>query len=316
MKKIRSVTFWPSAILLCSCLIYSLKDPEGFYNKADIANTWVLKNFGWTYSLTSFLCLIAIGIAYFSPLGSVILGGSSAKPILSRKNWATITLCTAMASGALFWGMVEPIYHIASPPKGIEPNSWESAKFAMETMVLHWSIHPYSLYTLPVIAFAFSFFNMKKPFSIASQLAIITDTFKIKTNEENLFSQILDGILLFAMSLGILGSLGAGTLNMGGALQSLFKIESPEKTWFLILTVVTICFVLSSISGIQKGIKFLSNMNVCIYFIILFILFCLGPSSFMVDGILEAIGGTLANLPEESVNLADKTISEDVVYFV
>ena len=102
-SKIRKIAFWPAFILLFGSLVYSIVDKDGFYAMADTANTWVLEHFGWTYSLTSFLCLAAVAIAYFSPLGNVILGGKDAKPILSKKNWATITLCTAMAAGALFW---------------------------------------------------------------------------------------------------------------------------------------------------------------------------------------------------------------------
>lgn len=296
--KIRHLAFWPPFLFLIIALTYSIIDKDGFYNFASAANDWVLENFGWTYSLTSFLCLVAIGVAYFSPMGDVVLGGANAEPILSKKNWATITLCTAMAAGALFWGMAEPIYHIAYPPVELTANSWESAKFAMETMVLHWSIHPYSLYTLPVIAFAFAFFNMNKPFSVASQLSIITDKFNIKTGEKDLFPQILDAVLLFSMGLGILGVICTGTLNMGGALQAITGMASKNLAWLLILVLVTVSFIISSVSGIQKGIKFLSNLNVYVYLIILAILFMLGPTSFMLNGIVEAIGGTIANLPE------------------
>ena len=296
-QKIRKLAFWPAFILLITALIFSIIDQDGFYKMASAANSWVLTNLGWTYSLTSFLALIAIAVAYFSPFGNVILGGPNAKPILSKKNWASITLCTAMAAGALFWGMVEPIYHMSAPPIGMEPNSWESAKFAMETMVLHWSIHPYSLYTLPVIAFAFAFFNMKKPFSVSSQLSVITDKLHIKTDGNSRFPQILDTILLFSMGLGILGVICTGTLNMGGAISALTGTESKAVTWFIIIASVTVCFIISSISGIQKGIKLLSNINVAIYFIILIVLFLLGPGAFMIDGIIEAVGGTLANLP-------------------
>lgn len=258
-SKIRKIAFWPAFILLFGALIYSMIDREGFYAMADSANSWVLNNLGWTYSLTSFLCLVAIAVAYFSPLGDVVLGGKNAKPILSKMNWATITLCTAMAAGALFWGIAEPIYHMAAPPVGMEPNSWESAKFAMETMVLHWSIHPYALYTLPVIAFAFAFFNMKKPFSVTSQLSVITDKLHIKTGEKNLFPQILDTVLLFAMGLGILGVICTGTLNMGGALKEITGIQSKATAWLIILVVVTTCFIISSISGIHKGIMLLTS---------------------------------------------------------
>ena len=297
--KIRKIAFWPAFILLFGSLVYSIVDKTGFYAMASAANTWVLDNLGWTYSLTSFLCLVAIVIAYFSPLGNVTLGGKNAKPILSKASWATITLCTAMAAGALFWGIVEPIYHMADPPVGIEPNSWESAKFAMETMVLHWSIHPYALYTLPVIAFAFAFFNMRKPFSVTSQLSVITDKFHIKTGDRNLFPQILDTILLFAMGLGILGVICTGTLNMGGALKEITGIQSKDTAWLIILTVLTICFITSSVSGIHKGIKLLSNMNVVVYIVLLATMFFLGPTAFMIDGTVEAVGGTLSDLPEK-----------------
>lgn len=298
-SKIRKIAFWPAFILLFGSLVYSIADQEGFYAIANAANTWVLDNLGWTYSLTSFLCLLAVAIAYFSPLGDVVLGGKNAKPILSKANWATITLCTAMAAGALLWGIAEPIYHMSSPPVGIEPNSWESAKFAMETMVLHWSVHPYSLYTLPVIAFAFAFFNMRKPFSVASQLSVITDKLHINTGDKNLFPQILDTILLFAMGLGILGVICTGTLNMGGALKEITGIQSKATAWLIILAFVTVCFIISSISGIHKGIKLLSNINVVVYIILLGIIFVLGPTSFMIDGTVEAVGGTLSRLPEK-----------------
>ena len=296
-SKIRKIAFWPAFILLFGSLVYSIVDKDGFYAMADTANTWVLEHFGWTYSLTSFLCLAAVAIAYFSPLGNVILGGKDAKPILSKKNWATITLCTAMAAGALFWGISEPIYHMSAPPAGMEPNTWQSAKFAMETMVLHWSIHPYSLYTLPVIAFAFAFFNMKKPFSVASQLSVITDRLHIKTTENSKFTQILDTILLFAMGLGILGVICTGTLNMGGALRELTGMESRSGAWLIILSIVTVCFIISSISGIQKGIKLLSNINVIIYFAILGVLFIIGPTMFMIDGTVKQLATHSRSFP-------------------
>lgn len=296
-NKIRKIAFWPPFILLIGALLFCIIDEENFYRIASITNDWVLTNLGWTYSLTSFLCLIGIAVAYYSPLGDVILGGSEAKPILSKKNWASITLCTAMAAGAVFWGMAEPIYHMADPPVGIEPNSVESAMFAMETMILHWSIHPYSLYTLPVIAFAFAFFNMRKSFTVSSQLSIITDKLKIKTSGNSIFPQVLDAILLFSMGLGILGVLATGTLNMGAAIQTLTGMESKYFAWFIILLITTIAFTLSSISGIQKGIKILSKYNVIIYFILLGVIFLLGPTIFMIDGTIEAVGSTISKLP-------------------
>lgn len=297
-NRIRKIAFWPPFILLVAALVYSIADADGFLKISSAANSWLLQNLGWSFSLCSMLCLVAIAVAYFSPLGDVVLGGPNAKPILSKFNWATITLCTAMAAGAMFWGIAEPAFHLASPPVGIEPGSWQAAKFAMETMIVHWSIHPYSIYTLPVIAFAFAFFNMKRPFSVSSQLAVVTDKLHIKTGDQDLFPQILDAFLLFAMGLGILGVMCTGTLNMGGAIKALTGMESSTMAWGIILGVTTVCFIISSISGIQKGIKLLSNLNVAIYVSLLVILLILGPTSFMLNGTTDAVGGALANLPQ------------------
>ncbi len=296
-KQAKSERSWPAFILLFGSLVYSIVDKDGFYAMAETANTWVLEHFGWTYSLTSFLSCRSCHRILFSPRQcNPGRKRCQADSFQKELGYHYAVYCNGGRRSVL-GNPSEPIYHMAAPPAGMEPNTWQSAKFAMETMVLHWSIHPYSLYTLPVIAFAFAFFNMKKPFSVASQLSVITDRLHIKTTENSKFTQILDTILLFAMGLGILGVICTGTLNMGGALRELTGMESRSGAWLIILSIVTVCFIISSISGIQKGIKLLSNINVIIYFAILGVLFIIGPTMFMIDGTVEAVGGTFSQLP-------------------
>lgn len=294
---IRSIAFYPAFILLIVCLIFSIVWQDLFFKLATEANNWLLLNLGWSFSFTAFMCLVTIALVYVSPLGKIVLGGENAKPILSKASWAKITLCTTMAAGLMFWGTAEPMYHLSSPPKSLEPMSSEAALFAMETMLLHWSIVPYAVYCLPVIIFSFAFYNMRKPFSVSSQLAPLTDKFNIKVDGKDKFTQSVDTIMLFCIGLGIAAVMCTGTLNMSGAVRALFGIEPSPLVWFAILTVATITFICSSVSGLQRGIKFFSDLNVRVYVILIVFLVLTGPTAFIFSGTVEAIGGMLADLP-------------------
>ncbi len=295
---IRKIAFIPAFVLLLLCLLLSIVRQKEFFEIANLANTWLLDNLGWSFSLTSFMCLVTLAVVYASPLGKVVLGGPEAKPLLKKGSWASITLCTTMAAGLMFWGTAEPIYHLASPPVGIEPMSADAAKFAMETMLLHWSILPYAVYCLPVVIFAFAFYNMKKPFSVSSQLAPINEKLGIRTTGNDAYTQIIDTVSLFCIGLGIAAVMCTGTLNMSGAIRALFGIEPGPLVWFAILAVATITFICSSISGLQKGIRFFSNLNVRVYMVIMIFLLLFGPTAYIFSGTTEALGGMLAKLPE------------------
>lgn len=116
------------------------------------------------------LCLGAVIFVFFSPLGKVRIGGRKARPIMSFSNLVWITLCTTVASGILFWGCAEPLYHFYQPAvsQGVEPGSAGAAVFAMKTMFLEWTLSPYAIYTVVAVLFAFVFYNMKQSYSIGS----------------------------------------------------------------------------------------------------------------------------------------------------
>ncbi len=306
---IRKIAFYPAFILLIVCLVFSIIEQDLFFELANAGNNWLLDNLGWSFSFTAFMCLITLGAVYISPLGKVVLGGEDAKPLLSKSNWAMITLCTTMAAGLMFWGTAEPMYHLSSPPAGIEPMTPQAAMFAMETMLLHWSVLPYAVYCLPVVIFGFAFYNMKKPFSVSSQLAPISDKLNIKTDGNDIFTQIIDTIMLFCIGLGIAAVMCTGTLNMSGAVRALFGIEPSPMVWFAILAVATITFVCSSISGLYKGIRFFSNLNIRVYLVLILFLVVMGPTSYIFGGTVEALGGMLADLPERM--LMTGTYTED-----
>ena len=110
-----------------------------------------------------------------SPFGAVTIGGANAQPLINRWNWFAITVCTSVATGILFWSTAEPISHLASVPPFFDsqPNTPEAAIDSLSVVFLHWTITPYCIYAVVSLAFAFSYYNMKQPYSLRSMVAAL-----------------------------------------------------------------------------------------------------------------------------------------------
>ncbi|MGC9313015.1 MAG: BCCT family transporter, partial [Sediminispirochaetaceae bacterium] len=235
----------------------------------------------------------------FSPLGEVRIGGPDAVPAFNKLRAFYITLCTTIAAGVVFWGTVEPMYHLSSPPPSlhIEPFSPEAIRFAMETMFLHWTITPYAIYTLPTVVFAFAYYNMRKPFSVSSQFAPILGRYA----EHRIITQLVDTVVLLCIGGGMAATFATGALNMSGAVENMTGIPSNFLSWSVILGIAIAAFVISSASGLKKGIRILSNLNMNVYWIILGVMILFGPTAFSLNLGTESLGGYVTRFFEKSL---------------
>ena len=292
-QKIRPYVFYPTFFLLISTIILNFTNKDMFLKITTAAKNFMVVDMGWLFSIAGGLSVIIIILVYFSPLGEVRLGGEEAEPILNRPSWFAITLCTTIAAGILFWGTAEPMWHFAYPPEslGIEPQSVAAAKFAMETMYLHWTFIPYAIYTVPTIVFGFAYYNMKRSFSVGSQIAPL-----VTAKSQSRFNNIIDAVVLFTVATGISSSFGTAVMNMGGGMNALLNINNSKSLWVMITIVGTIAFIISSGTGLMKGIRVLSNVNMYIYYIIIAVLLILGPSIYFLRVGTETFGIFLDNI--------------------
>jgi choline-glycine betaine transporter len=297
MNKIRHEVFWPAFGLLSLALIFSIYDSKSFLEIVTYLNNLLLIKLGWLFSLSTLLMVFVCIAVWISPLGKVRIGGPDAKPLLNRWRWFAITLCTTIATGILFWGTAEPMYHYSNPPKssGISGGTAEAAEFAMSTVYLHWTITPYAIYALPTIAFALAFYNRKAPFSLASMLFPLLKKQNGAVIPPKNLSSFVDVLCLFALVAGMSASLGTGILTLAGGLNSLFGIEKNHFLLLMICVVTVAAFVISASSGLMKGIRILSTINVYAFIAIALFIFFLGPIwdviSLSFNGILSFIGG-------------------------
>lgn len=283
---LRKGVFFPPWLLLVAMVIVSLTNGEVFLKGLNAVTGWILDNFSWAFNFTALACVITVIVVYFSPLGKVRIGGSKAKPMMKFTDLVWITLCTTIAAGILFWACAEPLYHMYAPAasEGVKAGSPGAALFAMKAMFLEWTWSPYAIYTVATLVFAFVFYNMKQPYSMGSALVPVFGD-KVKR-----YNGAVDVVCLFALVAGMAASLGTGTLTIAGGIEKVFGVVSSPLSWGIIIAVIVVTFIISSVSGVMKGIRVLSSINAKVYMVLLLFILIFGPTAYMLNFSAESLG--------------------------
>lgn len=233
----------------------------------------------------------------FHPIGKKKIGGIDAQPFLTKWRWFSIVLCTTIATGIIFWGTAEPLFHLSSPPSfsGATAGSEAAANKAMGYMFLHWTFTPYAIYSVPALMFALAFYNQRKSFSLHSTLFPL-----LGSRQQPGLAGLIDGICLYALVAGMAASLGAGILTLSGGIRSLTEYESP---WLLLLITFLIVgsFIVSAISGLMKGIRILSDINARIFVVLALFALIFGPTWAIVEYAFAGLKAYMTTLPEMSL---------------
>ncbi|WP_198650113.1 BCCT family transporter [Zobellella maritima] len=284
---LRPLVFWPTFLLLLAALVTSYLDLDTFLATTKALNNAILQNFSWLFNIGSLYLLVLAVVVYFSPLGKIRIGGDNAEPLLSKLRWFSITLCTTLAVGVLFWTTAEPLYHLYGPPEsaGLEPGSADAALFSVSTMFLHWSFTPYAIYTIPSLVFALAFYNQRKRFSIGSMLEPV-----LGAGNTRRFGGMIDAIALYALVAGMASSLGTGALTLAGGMGQYLGGDTSPLRLGVIIAVIVLTFVLSAASGLKKGIARLSALNAWLLLFLGLFVFAFGPSVFMISLGAESFG--------------------------
>lgn len=278
---------WPALILLVAITTVSVVIPEQFVNTLLQVQKTSIAYLGGTASAVSLLCVLTVLAIYFSPLGKVKLGGKDAKPMMNKWNWFAITLCTTIATGCVYWGIVQPILHVNEPPImwGVEPNSPQAIVKTMSTIFLQWTAQPYGIYGLPAIIFAFVYFNMRQPYGIVSTLVPVLGEQRCR----KWFTPI-SSILLFVNVCAMCASLAQGMFNLSGAAKFLLNWETTTTLLIGIGCLFVLPAIVSSISGILSGIKMLSDLNMRLYIILVAFLICTTNVPYVLNLGIEGVG--------------------------
>ena len=270
-QRIRYSVLLPPLVPLLVCAGFALHDPIGLIDLAQGASSWILQHFDWLFSWSSAMFLVLLVVTYLSPLGSTTIGGVGAGRLLSPWRWFAITVCTTIATGILFWGIAEPIYHVTAPPP-----AGQSAPevFAVSTLFLHWTLTPYAIYTVGGLLFSLGFYNHRQPFSLSS---LLRPVFGPGVHEHG--GALIDAVCLFALVSGMAAALGAGSLALVGGFLGYTGSAAGATPGSLgvVIAVVVTAFTISAATGLQRGIRILSNYNIIGFILLALFVFLAGP---------------------------------------
>jgi choline/glycine/proline betaine transport protein len=281
--------FWPVVILVTVFISITLivgSPMEVFFS---IVQNSISNYFGWFFVVCVNLYLVFTLYLAFSKYGNIRLGGKNAIPEFSRASWFAMLFSAGMGIGILFWSVAEPIYHFTSPPYG-QATGAAAAKVAMKTTFLHWGLHPWGIYALVGMALAFFSFNRKLPLAIRSIFYPV-----LGDRIYGFWGNAIDVIAVMATLFGLATSLGFGVRQVNAGLYHLFGIPDTTGIQVLLIAIITFAATLSVVSGLDGGVKRLSELNLTLGAILLVFLLLAGPTVFILDSFVQNIGAYLGD---------------------
>jgi glycine betaine transporter len=289
----RPVLFVSLSIVILLMLAAVLA-PTAFADVTTAILNGLVTNFGWAFVLTATGFVVFAAFLAFSKYGRIPLGKDGEKPEFSRLSWIAMMFSAGMGIGLMFYGVTEPISHYLTPPvEGVEPGSSEAARQSMNYTLFHWAIHPWAIYAVVGLALAYSAFRKGRGVGFSGAF---TPLFRGRTAPKAL--RAIDVFAIFATLFGSATSLGLGVLQINGGLTEVFGVGKSLGLQITLIAVLTLCFVISAVSGVSRGIKWLSNGNMVLALALLFFLFVVGPTVFILELIPASAGNYLIGLPQ------------------
>ena len=297
MKKDNSV-FYISLAATFIIVLWGIISPEGFGAAANGTFNFLVDNFSWLYLVSMFLFVGFAAFLAFSKYGSIKLGPDDSKPEYSNASWFAMLFGAGMGIGLVFWGVAEPLNHFVAPV-GVAPGTPEAANFAMKTAFMHWGFHPWANYAIIGLALAYFQFRKNAP-------GLISSIFLPLLGEKGVNGPVgktIDILAVFATVAGVATSLGLGTLQINGGMNFLFGLPTTKVVQVSIIAIVTVIYIWTAVSGIDKGIKLLSDINLIAAIVILVGSFLVGPTIKMINSLTNGFGMYASGFVRDSFHI-------------
>ena len=281
--------FLISSIVIVIFVIASLVFREGATSLFGATRKWLTTNFDWWFmdivNLLVVFCLFLI----VSPLGKVRLGGRDAVPEYSNLTWFAMLFASGIGIGLLFFGVLEPVQHFMSPPLGGEAKT--DAAIGIAATTFHWGIHGWAVYGVVGLALAFFAYNRGLPLTIRSAFYPILG--------ERVWGwpgHVIDTLAVFASLFGLATSLGLGAQQVTAGLNYLFEVPATNATMVVLIVVITAIALISVLTGLNVGIKRLSQFNVILAFLLLLFVLLVGPKIAIFKGLFTGLTAYISKM--------------------
>lgn len=292
------VVFGTTGVVSLAFVLWGALAPGSLKSASSAGLAWVVDNTGWLFATASTGFVFFILWLALSRYGAIPLGRDGENPEFSTVSWVAMMFSAGMGIGLMFYGAAEPLSHFLAPPPGHAgaPEA-DRVRNALATTLFHWGLHPWAIYAVAGVAIAYSVFRKGRPLTVSA----VFEPLLGKRQAYGPGGKVIDIFAIFATLFGSATSLGLGVLQIArGARIVGWAGEAGNTLLVLLITVLTICFILSAVSGIAKGIQYLSNINMVLAVVLALFIFVVGPTVFVLDLIPTTLGTYLQTIMQMS----------------
>nr|WP_286168987.1 BCCT family transporter [Actinospica acidiphila] len=290
------VVFGVTAVLTLAFVLWGAVWTDSLEDVSADLLSGLMHNGGWGFVLAaSGFVVFALWLAA-SRYGRIRLGAEGEEPEFRTVSWIAMMFSAGMGIGLMFWGVSEPLAHFDTPPPGTSPeDSGDRMATAMATTLFHWTLHPWAIYAVVGLAIAYSTFRRRRRQTVS---AVFTPLIGEK-NANGAGGRVIDVLAIIATVFGSAASLGLGALQIGSGVEKLNWLEKVGTGLLVsIIAVLTVAFVASAVSGVEKGIQWLSNINMVLALLLAVFVFVAGPTVLVLDLLPTSVFTYLGDLPE------------------
>lgn len=286
------LVFGISATITLAFIAWSALAPASMEAAVNAVFKWTTEGWGWLYLITAFVLVIGCFVLMVTRYGSLKLGLKTDKPEFSSFAWFAMLFGAAIAAGIVFWGPAEPAYHYMTPPPyfGGEAKTAAAGANAMTTSFFHWGLSAWAIYAMLTVPLAHACFTRGLPFRFSSAFYYV-----IGDRVHGTWGKVLDIFAVFATLGGLATTTGLIALQISSGLKFQYGWELGPSSAYLIIGVLTLIFTLAVYTGLEKGIKFLGNLNMWLFIGVWFFVLVFGPTLFVINLTTNSIGQYLTH---------------------
>ncbi|WP_313622204.1 choline BCCT transporter BetT [Achromobacter sp.] len=289
--------FFTAALFTLLLVAFAIIAPKAAQDLFESMQAWILGNASWFYILTVAVILLSVAFLAISRYGDIKLGPDHSEPDYRNFTWFAMLFSAGMGIGLMFFGVAEPVMHFVSPPVG-EGGTVAAARESMKITFFHWGLHAWAIYAAVALTLAFFSFRHGLPLTLRSALYPL-----IGNRIHGPIGHAVDIFAIIGTVLGVATSLGLGVAQMNSGLNHLFGVPVGVSTQIVLIVITCGLATLSVASGLDRGIRFLSEANMVLAVILLLFVLIAGPTVFLFQTFVQNTGAYLSDLVNKTFNL-------------
>lgn len=298
-RNLNSTVFFGASSIIVVIILFAVLAPQLADSTFKSLQAFIVDNASWYYILTVAIILLVTVYLSVSRYGNIKLGPDHSKPDYSDASWFAMLFSAGMGIGLMFFGVAEPVMHFLSPPLG-EGGNIQAAREAMRLTFFHWGLHAWAIYAIVALILAFFAFRHNLPLTLRSALFPLIG--------HRIYGKWGDAVDIFAVVgtlFGVATSLGYGVLQINTGLNYLFPnlIGVNTTTQVVLIVIVTFLATLSVASGLDKGVKMLSELNLGLAAILLLFILITGSTVFLLQAFVQNVGTYVSNIVSMTFNM-------------